>query len=175
MKNFENDLDVKEIFLEKFEKLSLKVEQLTDEISKMKMKLDKSNKINRTFGLKALRNSEPLDFAKDINGIGSPSKKYILSIRAITEQWLGRKNDIMIAIRQQEKETHQDLKTLGIRIPINDIKNIRTLTKEIISLLYIACELKGIEINEILRDIIQEVNKDGHKMINEIKQKMIFQ
>ena len=112
---------------------------------------------------------------KDINGIGSPSKKYILSIRAITEQWLGRKNDIMIAIRQQEKETHQDLKTLGIRIPINDIKNIRTLTKEIISLLYIACELKGIEINEILRDIIQEVNKDGHKMINEIKQKMIFQ
>jgi hypothetical protein len=174
MKNFENDLDIKEIFLEKFEKLSLKVEQLTDEISKMKMKLDKSNKINRTFGLKALRNSEPLDFAKDINGIGSPSKKYILSIRAITEQWLGRKNDIMISIRQQEKETHQDLKTLGIRIPINDIKNIRTLTKEIISLLYIACELKGIEINEILRDIILEVNKDGHKMINEIKQKMIF-
>lgn len=174
MKNFENDLDIKEIFLEKFEKLSLKVEQLTDEISKMKMKLDKSNKINRTFGLKALRNSEPLDFAKDIMGIGSPSKKYILSIRAITEQWLGRKNDIMISIRQQEKETHQDLKTLGIRIPINDIKNIRTLTKEIISLLYIACELKGIEINEILRDIILEVNKDGHKMINEIKQKMSF-
>lgn len=175
MKNFENDLDIKEIFLEKFEKLSLKIEQLTDEISKMKMKLDKSNKMNRTFGLKALRNSEPLDFAKDINGIGSPSKKYILSIRAITEQWLGRKNDILISIRQQEKETHQDLKTLGIRIPINDIKNIRTLTKEIISLLYIACELKGIEINEILRDIIVEVNKDGHKMINEIKQKMIFQ
>ncbi len=174
MKNFENDLDVKEIFLEKFEKLSLKIEQLTDEISKMKMKLDKSNKMNRTFGLKALRNSEPLDFAKDINGIGSPSKKYILSIRAITEQWLGRKNDILISIRQQEKETHQDLKTLGIRIPINDIKNIRTLTKEIISLLYIACELKGIEINEILRDIILEVNKDGHKMINEIKQKMSF-
>ena len=174
MKNFENDLDIKEIFLEKFEKLSLKVEQLTDEISKMKMKLDKSNKINRTFGLKALRNSEPLDFAKDINGIGSPSKKYILSIRAITEQWLGRKNDIMISIRQQEKETHQDLKTLGIRIPINDIKKIRTLTKEIISLLYIACELKGIEINEILRDIILEVNKDGYKMINEIKQKMSF-
>jgi len=174
MKNFENDLDIKEIFLEKFEKLSLKVEQLTDEISKMKMKLDKSNKMNRTFGLKALRNSEPLDFAKDINGIGSPSKKYILSIRAITEQWLGRKNDILISIRQQEKETHQDLKTLGIRIPINDIKNIRTLTKEIISLLYIACELKGIEINEILRDIILEVNKDGNKMINEIKQKMSF-
>ena len=174
MKNLEIDVDVKEAFLEKFEKLFLKVEQLTEEVSKMKTKLDKSNKMNRSFGLKSIRNSEPLDFAKGINGIGSPTKNYILSIRAITEEWKGRKNDIMIAIRQQDKETHQDLKALGVRIPINDIKNIRKLSKEVISLLYVACELKGIEINDILREILLEVNKDGSKMINEIKQKIVF-
>ena len=174
MKNLEINVDVKEAFLEKFEKLFLKVEQLTEEVSKMKIKLDKSNKMSRTFGLKSLRNSEPLDFAKDINGIGSPTKNYILSIRAITEEWKGRKNDIMIAIRQQDKETYQDLKALGVRIPINDIKNIRKLSKEVISLLYVACELKGIEVNEILREILLEVNDDGPKMINEIKKKMIL-
>ena len=174
MKNLEINVDVKEAFLEKFEKLFLKVEQLTEEVSKMKIKLDKSNKMSRTFGLKSLRNSETLDFAKDINGIGSPTKNYILSIRAITEEWKGRKNDIMIAIRQQDKETHQDLKALGVRIPINDIKNIRKLSKEVISLLYVACELKGIEVNEILREILVEVNDDAPKMINEIKKKMIL-
>ena len=170
----ESNLEIKELFLEKFEKLSLKLEQLTDEISKMKRKLDKSNQMNRTFGLKALRNSESLDFAKDVYGIGSPSKKYILSIRAITEQWQSRKNDILIAIRQQNKETNQDLKCLGIRIPINDIKNIRTLSKQIISLLYVACQLRNIEINEILRDILLEINEKGHRMVSEIKQKMVF-
>ena len=174
MKNLEINVDVKEAFLEKFEKLFLKVEQLTEEVSKIKIKLDKSNKMSRTFGLKSLRNSEPLDFVKDINGIGSPTKNYILSIRAITEEWKGRKNDIMISIRQQDKETHQDLKSLGVRIPINDIKNIRKLSKEVISLLYIACELKGIEVNEILREILLEVNDDSPQMINEIKKKMIL-
>ncbi len=174
MKPLETEGEIKEIVLEKFEKLSLKVEQLRDEISKMKFKLDKSNKMNRTFGLKTLRNSEPLNFAKDVNGIGSPTKNYVLSIRAITEEWKGRQNDIMITIRQQDKETQQDLKSLGIRIPINDIKKIRKLSKEIISLLFVACELKGIEINDILREILLEVNEDGSKMINEIKQKMVF-
>ena len=174
MKPLETEGEIKEIVLEKFEKLSLKVEQLRDEISKMKFKLDKSNKMNRTFGLKTLRNSEPLDFAKDINGIGSPTKNYVLSIRAITEEWKGRKNDIMITIRQQDKETQQDLKSLGIRIPINDIKKIRKLSKEVISLLFVACELKGIEINDVLREILLEVNEDGSKMINEIKKKMVF-
>ena len=174
MKSLETEVDIKEIFLEKFEKLSLKMEQLTNEISKMKFKLDKSNKMNRSFGLKALRNSEPLDFAKDVNGVGSPTKNYVLSIRAITEQWKGRKNDIMITIRQQEKETHQDLKSLGIRIPINDIKSIKTLSKEVISLLFVACELKGIEVNEILRDILLDVNKDGNNMVTEIKKKLSF-
>ncbi|MFX0186995.1 MAG: hypothetical protein ACFE8A_04580 [Candidatus Hodarchaeota archaeon] len=174
MKNLEINVDIKEAFLEKFEKLFLKVEQLTEEVSKMKIKLDKSNKMSRTFGLKSLRNSEPLDFAKNINGIGSPTKNYILSIRAITEEWKGRKNDIMISIRQQDKETHQDLKSLGVRIPINDIKKIRKLSKEVISLLYVACELKGIEVNDILREILLEVNDDGSKMINEIKKKMIL-
>ncbi|MGV9199633.1 MAG: hypothetical protein ACOC4M_12540, partial [Promethearchaeia archaeon] len=125
--------------------------------------------------LKALRNSEPLDFTRDVPGIGSPTKNYYLSLRAITEQWKGRKNDILIAIRQQEKETHQDIKALGIRIPIKDIKNIRILTREIISLLYVACELKGIEINEILREILQQVNEEGDKMVKEIKRKMNFQ
>jgi hypothetical protein len=174
MSNKGNDIQLKEIFLEKFEKLSLKVEQLTETISSMKRKLDKANKMNRSFGLKTLTNSDPLDFAHDIYGLGSPTKKYLLSIRAITEQWKGRKNDILITIRQQEKETLQDLKSLGLRIPINDVKSFRTLSKEIISLLYIACELKGIDINEILRDILTEINENGSKILNEIKEKMVI-
>ena len=172
MNNYDNN--VKELFLEKFEKLSLKLEQLTDEISKMKLKLDKNFKLNRTFGLKALRNSKLLEFAKDIPGIGSPTKEYVLSLRAITEIWKNRKNDILISIRQQERDTHTDLKALGIRIPINDIKKIRLLTKQIISLLYISCDLNGIEISEILREILVEVNNNGYKMVSEIKEKMEF-
>jgi len=172
MNESESDVQLREIFLEKFGKLSLKVEQLTDEISHMNRKFDKMNKFNRSFGLKSLRNSEPLEFAQDVNGIGSPTKKYILSIRAITEEWKGRKNDIIISIRQLDNESSQDLKSLGIRIPINDIRNIRLLTKEIISLLYIACELKGVEINEILRDILLKINQEGPKMLTEIKEKM---
>ena len=121
--------------------------------------------------LKVLRNSQPLDFAKDVLGIGSPTKRYLLTIRAISEEWKGRKNDLLLTIRQQEKETHMDIKALGIRIPLNDIKNIRILTKEIVSLLYIACELKGIEINDVLRGILNEINKYSPKMIQEIKSK----
>ncbi|MFW9939933.1 MAG: hypothetical protein ACFFFT_02750 [Candidatus Thorarchaeota archaeon] len=166
--------NVEELFLEKFEKLALKVEQLTNEISKMKVKLDKNYKLNRTFGLKSIRNSESLEFAKDIMGIGSPTKRYLLSLRAITEEWKGRKNDILLTIRQQEKETHLDLKALGIRIPINDIKVISLLAKEILSLLYISCDLHDMAINEILRDIITEINEKGYKMVQEIKQKMVF-
>ncbi len=169
-----SETNVEELFLGNFEKLSLKIEQLTDEISKMKLKLDKNYKINRTFGLKSLRASEPLEFAKDVFGIGSPTKRYLLSLRSITEEWKGRKNDILIAIRQQEKETQTDLKALGIRIPISDTKNLRTLAKQIISLLYISCELRGIPINEILREILTEINDGSKKMIQEIKQKMIF-
>ena len=172
MTQSEENLHLRELFLEKFGKLSLKVEQLTDEISYMKRKFDKMNKFNRSFGLKSLRNSEPLDFAQDVNGIGSPTKKYILSIRAIAEEWKGRKNDILITIRQLDNETAQDLKSLGIRIPINDIKNIRTLSKQIISLLYIACELRGVEINDIMREVLTEINQAGPKMLKEIKEKM---
>jgi hypothetical protein len=172
MDNCENLID-KELFLDKFEKLSLKVEQLTDEVIKMKKKVDKSNKINRSFGLETIRNSEPLEFAKDVNGIGSPTKRYILNFRGISEMWKGRKNDILIVIRQQEEETHMDLKALGIRIPIKDIKNIRILAKNIISLLYISCDLRGIEINDILRDMLTEINNEGPKMVQEIKEKLI--
>ena len=163
----------KELFLANFEKLSAKIEQLTSEVSLLKGKLDKSNVINRSFGLKALKNSQPLEFAKDVAGIGSPTKDYKLSIRAISEEWKGRKNDILVAVRQQEKESHADIKALGIRIPISDIKNIRVLTQEVLSLLFIACELKNIDINDILRDILQEINKNGKKIVNEIKQKMV--
>ncbi|MFX1338002.1 MAG: hypothetical protein ACFFDK_05295 [Promethearchaeota archaeon] len=172
MNQSESNLELREIFLEKFGKLSLKVEQLTEEISHMNRKFDKMNKFNRSFGLKSLRNSEPLEFAQDIYGIGSPTKKYFLSIRAITEEWKGRKNDILITIRQFDNETSQDLKSLGIRIPINDIRSIQMLTKEVISLLYIASELKNIEINEILRDLLTEINQEGPKMLKEIKEKM---
>jgi hypothetical protein len=172
MSEFETSSD--EIFLKKFEQLSLKIEQLTEEISKMKTKLDKNYKVNRTFGLKTVRNSEPLEFARDVMGIGSPTKRYLLSLRAITEEWKGRKNDILITIRQQEKETHMDLKSLGIRIPINDVKSFRILAQEVLSLLYISCELRGLVINEILREIINEINDNGHKMVQEIKQKLVL-
>jgi len=164
----------KELFLEKFEKMSLKIEQLTLEISKMKEKLDKTNKINRSFGLDALRNSKPLTFAREIQGIKSPTKLYILSIRTVSELWKGRKNDFLITIRQQEKETHKDLKALGIRIPINDMKNLTTLAKEFLSMLYVSSELKGIEITEILREIISQINKNGQSMVREVKQNMLL-
>ena len=164
----------KELFLEKFEKMSLKIEQLTLEISKMKEKLDKTNKINRSFGLDALRNSKSLTFAREIQGIKSPTKLYILSIRTVSELWKGRKNDFLITIRQQEKETHKDLKALGIRIPINDMKNLTTLAKEFLSMLYVSSELKGIEITEILREIISQINKNGQSMVREVKQNMVL-
>ena len=164
----------KELFLEKFEKLSLKVEQLTEEISIMKNKLDKSNIINRSFGLDAIKNSQPLNFTKEVNGIGSPSKRYIFSIRSVSESWKGRKNDYLLVIRQQDKETQKDLKALGIRIPFDDIKNIETLAREIISLLYVSCELKGLEINEILRDILTQINDNGQEMVQEVKKKMMI-
>ena len=70
LSNCENNID-KELFLDKFEKMSLKLEQLTDEVTKIRMKLDTSNRISRSFGLKSLRNSNPLDFAKDVQGIGA--------------------------------------------------------------------------------------------------------
>ena len=164
----------KELFLEKFEKMSLKIEQLTLEISKMKEKLEKSNKINRSFGLEALRNSKPLTFAREIHGIKSPTKRYIMSIRTVSEMWKGRRNDFLIAIRQQEKETHMDIKALGIRIPVDDLKNLSTLAKEVLSMLYISSELKGIEITEILREIISQINKQGQSMVHEVKQNLLL-
>jgi len=165
----------KELFLEKFEKMSLKIEQLTVEISKMKEKLDKTNKINRSFGLDALRNSKSLTFAREIQGIKSPTKLYILSIRTVSELWKGRKNDFLITIRQQEKETRKDLKALGIRIPIDDMRNLTILAKEFLSMLYVSSELKGIEITEILREIISQINKNGQSMVREVKQNMMLQ
>ena len=174
MSESENLID-KELFLEKFEKMSLKIEQLTYEISKMKEKLDKTNKINRSFGLEALRNSKPLTFAREIHGIKSPTKLYILSIRTVSELWKGRKNDFLLAIRQQEKETHMDLKALGIRIPIDDMKNLTTLAKEVLSMLYISSELKGIEVTEILRDVVSQINKDGQAMVREVKENVGLQ
>ena len=171
-----NDILIdKDLFLEKFEKMSLKIEQLTSEISKMREKLDKTNKFNRSFGLEAIRNSKPLSFAREIQGIKSPTKRYIMSIRTVSELWKGRKNDFLITIRQQENKTQLDLKALGIRIPINDTKNLTTLTKEVLSMLYISSELKGIEVTEILREIVSRINKDGQSMVREIKQNMMLQ
>jgi len=68
-----------------------------------------------------------------------------------------------------------DIKALGIRIPIDDMKNLTTLAREILSMLYISSELKGIEITEILREIISQINKDGQSMVREIKQNMMLQ
>ncbi len=171
MSNVNNFVD-KELFLKNVERLSLKIEQLTSELSEVKNKLNKSNLMNRSFGIKALKNSHALDFAKEVHGVGSPTKDYILSIRAISEEWKGRKNDMLLAIRQQEKQTHADVKSLGIRIPISDVKTLSVLTQEIISVLYIACELKNIDINQILREILEEINQNGKKIVNEIKEKM---
>ena len=171
MGEFDNQID-KELFLENFEKLSLKMEQLTSEVSQMKHKLDKINKYNRSFGLETIKNSASLDFAKDIHGISSPSKRYILSLRAVSEMWKGRRNDILISIRQYDLDKKQDLKALGIRIPITDIKTIQQLTREITSLLYIACELKGIDTTLIFREILEDINKNRDKMLDEIKSKM---
>ncbi|MFW9949990.1 MAG: hypothetical protein ACFFKA_07685 [Candidatus Thorarchaeota archaeon] len=173
MSDCENLID-KELFLEKFEKLSLKVEQLTSEISKLKEKLNKSNIINRTFGLEAIKNSQPLSFTKEVFGIQSPEKRYILSIRSVSEQWHGRKNDYLLVVRQQERETHMDVKALGIRIPIDDIKNLESLAKQVLSLLYASCELQGLQINDILREILTQINEEGTKMIQEVKERMIF-
>jgi predicted HAD superfamily phosphohydrolase len=88
--------------------------------------------------------------------------------------WKGRKNDFLIAIRQQEKETQKDLKALGIRIPVDDMKNLTTLTKEVLSMLYVSSELKGIEITEILREIISQINKEGQNMVHEVKQNLLL-
>jgi len=172
MKDTINDKNLKEIINEKFEMLSLKLEKLTSEMEKVTNRIEESNKIDIAFGLKTLRNSNPLDFAQDIFGIGSATKNYLLSIRAITQEWKGRKNDFLITIRQQDKENHLDLKALAIRIPLNDIKTLSILAREIISLLYIASEHKGIEITQILKEILDEINKKGPKMINEINSKM---
>lgn len=172
MNSLENE--DKELFMKKFEKLSMQMEKIADDVNNIKNKIGKGNQMNRSFGLKVLRNSQQLDFAKDVMGLGSPTKRYIMSMRAISENWKGNKNDILISIRQQEAETHMDVKSLGIRIPIDDIKNIRILSREIISLLYIACELKGIEVTDMLKDILQDVNKNGPSMLKEIRQKMSF-
>ncbi len=171
--NDSNSLIDKELFLEHVEKLSLQIELLANEISHVKKKLDKSNLINRSFGLKALRTSQPLDFANDVVGIGSPTKEYRLSVRTISEEWKGRKNDVLIAIRQQEKETHQDVKALGIRIPINDIKKLSVLTKEIVSILYVACQIEDVDVNTILREILEEINSKGKRMVSEVKEKLL--
>ena len=64
------------------------------------------------------------------------------------------------------------MKALGIRIPITDIVSFKTLTREIASLLFIACELKGIDINQIFREILEDINKEKDNMLNEIKKKM---
>ena len=173
MKETINEKNLNEIINNKFEVLSLKLEKLTSEMEKVTNKLEESNKLDRAFGLKTLKISNPLDFIQDIFGIGSSTKNYLLSIRAITQEWKGRKGDFLITIRQQNKETHLDMKALAIRIPLNDIKTLSVLTKEIISLLYIASELKGIEITKILKEILDEINKIGPQMINEIKSKML--
>jgi hypothetical protein len=50
------------------------------------------------------------------------------------------------------------------------MRNLTTLAKEVLSMLYISSELKGIEVTEILREIISEINKNGQDMVREVKQ-----
>lgn len=149
------------------EKMSFIISKLEIIESKMSVK-----DLKKTFGLKTLRESIPLDFIKDINGISTATKKYILSARVITEEWKGRKNDFLIIIRQQERESNQDIKALGIRIPLNDLNTLSSIAKLFFSLLYIASEIKGIEINTILKNILSQINENSKKMIEEMKNKM---
>ena len=51
-------------------------------------------------------------------------------------------------------------------------KNLQILAKEILSLLYISCELKGLEINDILRETLTEINSKSYEMLQEVKTKM---
>lgn len=115
MKDTINEKNLKEIINDKFEVLSLKLEKLTSEMEKVTNRIEESNKLDIAFGLKTLRNSNPLDFTQDIFGIGSSTKNYLLSIRAITQEWKGRKNDFLITIRQQDKILHKLKKYLTMR------------------------------------------------------------
>jgi hypothetical protein len=54
------------------------------------------------------------------------------------------------------------------------MKNLTTLAREVLSMLYISSELKGIEITEILREIISQINKEGQNMVREVKQNMVL-
>ncbi len=169
----ENNNVGKELFLEKIQKLSLTVEKLSSEISQLKNMMEKNSKINRPFGLKAIKNSKALDFAGDVYGLSSPSKKYLISFRFIQEEWKGKdKNSLLITVRQQIKENGEDLNAIGIRIPLDDVKTLRVLARQIISLLFVSCELKQIEINDILREILQDISKDGNKIMSEIRAKL---
>ncbi len=168
----ENNAMDKELFLAKFEKLSLSVEKLSSEITQLKSMMEKNAKINRPFGLKAIKNSKALDFAGDVYGLSSPSKKYLISFRFIQEEWKGHKNDLLITVRQQIKENGDDLNAIGIRVPLDDVKTLRVLARQIISLLFVSCELKQIEINDILREILQDISKDGNKIMSEIRGKL---
>ncbi|MHA1781893.1 MAG: hypothetical protein ACTSUL_00540, partial [Promethearchaeota archaeon] len=136
----------KELFLDKFERLSLRIEQLTEEITKLKDEIKGTNKFSRTFGLEAINNSEELSFSKDIFGLSSPSKKYLFSIRLVVKNWHGQKDNFLLLIRQKDQITGEDVKVLGIRIPIRETRTIHMLAREILSLLYISCEINGIEI-----------------------------
>jgi hypothetical protein len=46
------------------------------------------------------------------------------------------------------------------------------LVKESLSLLYVVCELKNIAINDILKVILNDLNENGKKMIQEVKEMM---
>jgi len=54
------------------------------------------------------------------------------------------------------------------------MKNLTTLTKEVLSMLYVSSELKGLEITEILREIISQINKEGQNMVHEVKQNLLL-
>ena len=157
--------------MDSYEDIVAKLEKISTQIEQLDTKINTVQKGGLSFGLKVLRTSKPLDFLTDIEGKGTATKKYVLSFRAIAENWKGSKNDFLLIIRQLERENNQDIKALGIRIGL-DIRILSQLVKESLSLLYVVCELKNIAINDILKVILNDINENGKKMIQELKEMM---
>lgn len=153
----------------KLGQLYVVMERITEDVGIIKNNLDKYNKSKGLFGLKAVAKSTPLKDFKPIEGIGTGTKKYKLFFRFIKEEWKSTVNDFLIGVKQQDRTSNYDLKALGIRIHVHDTKKLRQLTKQVISLLHISCEINNIDSTTILREIIQEINAGSDAMVRDVK------
>jgi hypothetical protein len=156
----------------KIGQLFVKIEKMADDIGIVKNNLDKYQKIKKSFGLKAIAKSSPLEYFDEIDGIGTQTKKYKMVFRFIKEEWKSAVNDFLIGLKQVDRESNLDLKALGIRIPVDDPKKLRKLAKQVLSLLHISCEINNIDSTNILREVIQEINENSVQMVKGVKEKI---